>query len=112
MKGLDELRLSSYHFWYGENVHLDYISNTLHYRMCVMNESHCINQPGGLPNTRICFANESLPDGDAIYDKVVIVPYRRQYMLFHGMEAVNTLVRFLITYGDEFPVRLCRATHI
>ena len=80
MKGLDELRLSSYHFWYGENVHLDYISNTLHYRMCVMNESHCINQPDGLPNTRICFANESLPHGDAIYDKVVIVPYRRQYM--------------------------------
>ena len=102
-KGLDELCVSSYQFWYGENIHLDYTSNTLHYHMSVMNESYCINQLGGLPNTRICFTNKTVYGG-VFYDKVVVIPYRSQFMLFHAMEAVNTLVLFLITYGDGFPV--------
>lgn len=104
--GLEELTVPGYDFWYGESISLNYATNTLYYYARSINRSYCINRVGYLSNSRIVFTNESLLEGETVYDKVVVVPFRALYEIYHALEGINALVRFYIKYGNNTPVCL------
>ena len=104
LPGRKELRLNKFGIEYGEDFHLNPKTNFLSYQLRSLWRQHVDKKVDGTGHVCMRLTRSSLPAAGVVYDKVGVVPLRAHYNIFHFAEGLNTLVRFLMKYGDRFPV--------
>ena len=104
LPGRKELRLGKFGIEYGEGFHLNPKTNFLSYQLRSLRRQPMDKKVDGTGHVCMRLIRGSLPPARVVYDKVGVVPLRAHYNIFHFAEGLNTLVRFLMRYGNRFPV--------
>ena len=104
LPGRKELRLGKFGIEYGEDFHLNPKTNFLSYQLRSLRRPHLDKKVASTGIVCMRLIRGSLPAAGMVYDKVGVVPLRAHYNIFHFAEGLNTLTRFLMKYGDRFPV--------
>lgn len=99
-----EWDLKKYQLWYGEDIYINVTTNTLIYRMKVLNVSGIFFPDPTKENARTLFTTTDQPPPEVVYDRVGIIPYRDHYNLFHFLEGTNLLIDYLISKPLNPPV--------
>ena len=102
--GRKEMEIPGFSFFYGENIRFDVANNTLCYPLQVLNGDCLIYNEGSYPYERILFTKKVLSNDCVVFDRVVVIPFRSYWNIFHFAECMNTLVRFFLQYN--YPVVL------